>query len=171
MATPTAATATSRPSDTSAGATSDATPTPPSASPSSTTAPAPSTSSSTTTAPRPVSAAGSDEGDELVSPLPSLRQTHETAGYRDGITAGKATSIQAGFDEGYAAGAAEGLKRGWLLGALEALKASDAAAEVRRAPLVDAEGALAALDGARWEERVVREGEHRGGLVVRSTGQ
>lgn len=53
--------------------------------------------------------------------MPRLQQEHETAGYRDGITAAKATSVQAGFDEGYGLGATIGLRAGELLGVLEGL--------------------------------------------------
>lgn len=50
-----------------------------------------------------------------------LHHDHSTAGYRDGLTAGKNASIQAGFDEGYAVGAALGAVAGQLLGLVEGL--------------------------------------------------
>ncbi|KAI9858277.1 MAG: Essential protein Yae1, N terminal [Trichoglossum hirsutum] len=55
------------------------------------------------------------------SPLPRLRSTHHTAGYLAGLTLGKSTQMQQGFDEGYAAGAALGLEAGWVLGVLAGL--------------------------------------------------
>ncbi|KAL3420258.1 ABC1 domain containing protein [Phlyctema vagabunda] len=59
-----------------------------------------------------------------VSDIPRLKEKHQTEGYRDGVTAGKATSVQAGFDEGYGLGAVLGLKIGALLGLLEGLAAA-----------------------------------------------
>lgn len=53
------------------------------------------------------------------SDIHRLRQEHTTAGYREGITVAKGTSIQAGFDEGFGLGATIGLKVGYLLGVLE----------------------------------------------------
>lgn len=53
-----------------------------------------------------------------------LQVTHSTEGYREGITVGKAQSIQAGFDEGYNLGANVGLKAGQLLGLLEGIAAA-----------------------------------------------
>ncbi|KAI0124756.1 essential protein Yae1 [Xylariales sp. AK1849] len=50
-----------------------------------------------------------------------LQSEHATAGYREGITAAKAISIQKGFDEGFSLGATVGLKAGQLLGFLEGL--------------------------------------------------
>src|SRR4051794_18720484 len=43
------------------------------------------------------------------SDLHRLQQQHVTAGYRDGVTAAKAESIQSGFDEGFSLGAAVGI--------------------------------------------------------------
>ena len=53
-----------------------------------------------------------------------LQQEHATAGYRDGITVAKATSIQAGFDEGFGLGATIGARIGKLLGLLEGIAAA-----------------------------------------------
>ncbi|KAI0201804.1 hypothetical protein F4808DRAFT_450130 [Astrocystis sublimbata] len=53
-----------------------------------------------------------------------LRSQHNTVGYREGITAGKAGSIQAGFDQGFALGANIGMKAGQLLGLLEGIRAA-----------------------------------------------
>ncbi|ROT37573.1 hypothetical protein SODALDRAFT_280284 [Sodiomyces alkalinus F11] len=56
-----------------------------------------------------------------VSDIPRLQAEHTTAGYREGVTAGKAESLQAGFDEGFSLGAAIGSKAGQLLGLLEGI--------------------------------------------------
>ncbi|POS81591.1 hypothetical protein DHEL01_v200029 [Diaporthe helianthi] len=58
------------------------------------------------------------------SDMHRLRQEHTTAGYRDGITAAKARSVQAGFDEGFGLGATVGLRVGYLLGVLEGVAAA-----------------------------------------------
>lgn len=50
-----------------------------------------------------------------------LWQTHATAGYRDGISASKATSVQAGFDEGFALGGEIGRVVGYLNGCFEGI--------------------------------------------------
>lgn len=55
------------------------------------------------------------------SDMHRLQQEHTTAGYRDGITVAKASSVQAGFDEGFGLGATIGLKVGRLLGVLEGI--------------------------------------------------
>jgi len=55
------------------------------------------------------------------SDIPRLRQEHTTAGYRDGISTAKGTSVQAGFDEGFGLGATIGLRAGELAGVLEGL--------------------------------------------------
>lgn len=55
------------------------------------------------------------------SEMPRLRQEHVTAGYRDGVTASKAKSIQVGFDEGFSLGATIGGMAGELLGILEGI--------------------------------------------------
>ncbi|RYP24172.1 hypothetical protein DL765_000667 [Monosporascus sp. GIB2] len=86
-----------------------------------------------------------------------LQVTHSTEGYREGITAGKAQSIQAGFDEGYNLGANVGLKAGQLLGLLEGITA---ALGQRRADAdADADGSERAsqlLVDARLELRTER---------------
>ncbi|KAI1392242.1 uncharacterized protein F4822DRAFT_120968 [Hypoxylon trugodes] len=53
-----------------------------------------------------------------------LRVQHRTEGYRDGITIGKAQSIQAGFDEGFDIGANIGQAAGRILGLLEGVVAA-----------------------------------------------
>lgn len=55
------------------------------------------------------------------SDVPRLREKHETEGYRDGVTKGKAETVQAGFDEGYGLGAVLGLRIGRILGLLEGI--------------------------------------------------
>ncbi|UNI24321.1 Essential protein Yae1, N terminal [Purpureocillium takamizusanense] len=55
------------------------------------------------------------------SDMHRLETEHATAGYREGITASKESSMQAGFDEGFSLGAAIGLQVGQLLGTLEAV--------------------------------------------------
>ena len=55
------------------------------------------------------------------SEIPRLRETHTTAGYREGLAASKDQSLQPGFDEGYPLGAEFGLKVGWILGVLQGI--------------------------------------------------
>ncbi|KAK3077551.1 hypothetical protein LTS18_009932 [Coniosporium uncinatum] len=55
------------------------------------------------------------------SDITRLRQSHTTAGYRDGISASKAQHVQEGFDEGFALGAEIGQRVGWILGVLEGI--------------------------------------------------
>ncbi|KAI1881877.1 hypothetical protein JX265_000703 [Neoarthrinium moseri] len=50
-----------------------------------------------------------------------LQTEHATSGYREGIAAAKAKSIQAGFDEGFGLGANVGLKAGQVIGFLEGI--------------------------------------------------
>ncbi|KAK3362540.1 hypothetical protein B0T25DRAFT_445596 [Lasiosphaeria hispida] len=68
------------------------------------------------------------------SDVPRLQQEHTTAGYRDGITAAKASSVQAGFDEGFGLGATIGARAGQLLGVLEGLGAAVALQRLRAEP-------------------------------------
>lgn len=53
-----------------------------------------------------------------------LQAQHNTVGYREGIAAGKASSIQAGFDQGFALGANIGIRAGQILGLLEGIRAA-----------------------------------------------
>ncbi|KAG8671688.1 Essential protein Yae1, N terminal [Fusarium poae] len=55
------------------------------------------------------------------SDIRRLQTEHTTAGYREGITVSKESSIQAGFDEGFSLGASVGLRAGQLLGLLEGI--------------------------------------------------
>ena len=61
------------------------------------------------------------KGNAEVSDIPRLKEKHETEGYRDGVTRGKAESVQKGFDEGYSLGATLGLRIGKILGLLEGI--------------------------------------------------
>ena len=56
--------------------------------------------------------------------IPRLRATHNTAGYRAGVSVSKDPAVQPGFDEGYPLGATFGLRVGCLLGVLEGLVAA-----------------------------------------------
>jgi hypothetical protein len=58
------------------------------------------------------------------SDISRLRSQHSTAGYRDGLTASKATTLQEGFDEGYSLGAEFGLEIGEILGVLQGIYAA-----------------------------------------------
>ncbi|KAG6014692.1 hypothetical protein E4U43_006248 [Claviceps pusilla] len=55
------------------------------------------------------------------SDVPRLQTEHTTAGYREGITVAKESSVQAGFDEGFSLGAALGAQAGQLLGLVEGI--------------------------------------------------
>jgi len=55
------------------------------------------------------------------SDITRLRQSHTTAGYRDGISVSKAQHVQEGFDEGFTLGAELGQRVGWILGVLEGI--------------------------------------------------
>lgn len=84
--------------------------------------------------------------DSHPSDVRRLQTEHVTAGYREGITAAKAKSIQAGFDEGFGLGATIGLKAGQMLGLLEGI------ASALRAENVDtAYQAQCLLEDARKE--------------------
>ncbi|PHH52075.1 Uncharacterized protein yae1 [Ceratocystis fimbriata CBS 114723] len=56
-----------------------------------------------------------------LSELPRLQREHATNGYRDGVTAAKAMSIQGGFDEGFSLGATFGKIAGQLQGMLNTI--------------------------------------------------
>lgn len=81
------------------------------------------------------------------SDMRRLEIEHTTAGYREGITAAKVSSVQVGFDEGFSLGATIGSQAGQLLGMIEgiadALKGHTAeAAEASTKLLSDAKGEL-----------------------------
>ncbi|KAJ8612481.1 hypothetical protein MRB53_037410 [Persea americana] len=65
----------------------------------------------------------SSNDDVPLSDLPHLIRTHHNAGYRDGLSDGKASApdAQSAFDGGFAEGAALGARAGWVLGMLEML--------------------------------------------------
>ncbi|KAI9640050.1 Essential protein Yae1, N terminal [Ciborinia camelliae] len=60
-------------------------------------------------------------GNIEISDIPRLKEKHETEGYRDGVTKGKAESVQKGFDEGYGLGAVVGLRIGKFIGIIEGI--------------------------------------------------
>lgn len=68
-------------------------------------------------------------GNNEPSDIPRLRSAHSTAGYRDGLTASKGTTIQEGFDEGYGLGATMGLRVGAIIGTLEGILSAAAKKE------------------------------------------
>ena len=68
--------------------------------------------------------AAHEGGNTEWSDIPRLKEKHETEGYRDGVTKGKAESVQKGFDEGYGLGAVLGLRVGKILGLLEGISAA-----------------------------------------------
>lgn len=84
------------------------------------------------------------------SEVPRLRSAHSTAGYRDGITTAKGTTIQEGFDEGFGLGATMGLRIGSILGTLEGIYAAVAKPDTKRAPALD-EGGVQIGTGAQPE--------------------
>jgi hypothetical protein len=55
------------------------------------------------------------------SDMRRLETDHTTAGYREGLTAAKMSSVQAGFDEGFSLGASLGQAAGQVLGTLEGI--------------------------------------------------
>ncbi|KAF4335702.1 abc1 containing protein [Fusarium beomiforme] len=55
------------------------------------------------------------------SDIRRLQTEHTTAGYREGITVSKESSLQAGFDEGFSLGASFGMRAGQTLGLLEGI--------------------------------------------------
>lgn len=55
------------------------------------------------------------------SDMHRLETEHATAGYREGVTAAKGLTVQAGFDEGFSLGSAIGLRAGQLLGMMEGI--------------------------------------------------
>jgi hypothetical protein len=56
---------------------------------------------------------------EMLSELPAMQRQHTTAGYREGLSASKAKSMQGGFDQGYPIGFELGLRVGKIFGVLE----------------------------------------------------
>ncbi|KAI5917261.1 hypothetical protein F4810DRAFT_62713 [Camillea tinctor] len=101
---------------------------------------------------------GSGDGGEISLDSRRLRGQHTTEGYREGITAGKAEYIQAGFDEAFGLGAHIGLQCGQLLGLLEglvaALRGRGAGSAQAEQLLRDARGELstdAVFGEAYWE--------------------
>ncbi|KAF4449193.1 abc1 containing protein [Fusarium austroafricanum] len=62
-----------------------------------------------------------ESGTSHPSDIRRLQTEHTTAGYREGITVSKETSLQAGFDEGFSLGASIGVRAGQILGLLEGI--------------------------------------------------
>ncbi|KAI9893091.1 MAG: Essential protein Yae1, N terminal [Vezdaea aestivalis] len=72
------------------------------------------------------------ENRELIkepSDIPRLRNLHNTAGYREGVSAAKSNFMQEGFDEGFSLGAVVGKRVGLILGLLNGLALATAATE------------------------------------------
>ncbi|KAI0544709.1 hypothetical protein F4679DRAFT_563848 [Xylaria curta] len=69
-------------------------------------------------------ASATRDNSEISLDTQRLRAQHNTVGYREGITAGKAGSIQTGFDQGFSLGANIGMKAGQILGLLEGISAA-----------------------------------------------
>ncbi|KAH8169800.1 ABC1 domain containing protein [Sarocladium implicatum] len=86
------------------------------------------------------------------SDMRRLETDHTTAGYREGLTAAKASSVQAGFDEGFSLGAALGQVAGQILGTIEGVEEA-----LRGTDQVETSASVAALLAeAREELRVER---------------
>ncbi|KAB5550002.1 hypothetical protein GE09DRAFT_191854 [Coniochaeta sp. 2T2.1] len=106
------------------------------------------------------------------SDIPQLQREHEKAGYRDGITAAKAGSAQAGFDEGFGLGAVLGARTGRVLGVLEGIARASPENESMRRLWEDARGELDLIkvfgdeywtgEGV-WKYEVTTEGGERKG--------
>lgn len=92
---------------------------------------------------------GSDGDDAaLLAQESSVREAaFRSAGYRDGLEAGKEASLQSGFDGGWAAGARAGFAWGQARGAAGALRALAAAAAAPDAVASTRAAELAALGG------------------------
>ncbi|RFU73676.1 abc1 domain-containing [Trichoderma arundinaceum] len=69
-----------------------------------------------------VTSPGRPESPRHPSDMRRLETEHTTAGYREGISAAKERTVQAGFDEGFSLGATIGLAAGQLLGTLEGIE-------------------------------------------------
>ncbi|KAG5924444.1 hypothetical protein E4U53_003414 [Claviceps sorghi] len=93
------------------------------------------------------------QNDSHPSDVPRLQTEHTTAGYREGITVAKESSIQAGFDEGFSLGAALGSQAGQLLGMVEGI----ADALKTRPPAETTADAAAAAAAAEASARLLRD--------------
>ena len=96
-------------------------------------------------------------GSAEISDIPRLKEKHETEGYRDGVTKGKAESVQKGFDEGYSLGAILGLRIGEILGIIEGIY--NAVQTAAKDP--------AKVEGGEWE----KERERIGALYEEAKGE
>lgn len=106
------------------------------------------------------------QGNAEPSDIPRLRSVHSTAGYRDGLTVSKGTTIQEGFDEGFGLGAAMGLRVGVILGTLEGIWSAVAKAEKAAAPGKNA--ATEAQEETGPGDKTQSEAERLGGLVIKA---
>jgi hypothetical protein len=61
---------------------------------------------------------------EMLSELPAMQRQHMTSGYREGLSASKARSMQGGFDLGYPIGFELGLRVGKIFGVFEGFLAA-----------------------------------------------
>ncbi|KAL9621754.1 MAG: hypothetical protein Q9160_003872 [Pyrenula sp. 1 TL-2023] len=61
---------------------------------------------------------------DVLSDAPLVRRQQLTAGYREGVSIGKAQTMQDGFDQGYPLGAEIGLRVGYIKGVLEGIALS-----------------------------------------------
>lgn len=61
---------------------------------------------------------------DILSDAPLVRRQQVTAGYREGVSIGKAQTMQNGFDQGYPLGAEIGLRVGYIKGVLEGIALS-----------------------------------------------
>lgn len=96
-------------------------------------------------------------GNNEPSEIPRLRSAHSTAGYRDGLTTSKGTTIQEGFDEGYGLGATMGLRVGSILGALEGIWSAVAKKEkIKSAPALEDDGVRIGTGGAQIQTETER---------------
>ncbi|KAL7930344.1 hypothetical protein V8C35DRAFT_312986 [Trichoderma chlorosporum] len=92
------------------------------------------------------------------SDMRRLETEHTTAGYREGISAAKERTVQAGFDEGFSLGATIGLVAGQLLGTLEGIEDALKSKFNGGAEIADGEAIVASklLAEAREELSIVK---------------
>lgn len=57
----------------------------------------------------------------IMSDAPLVRRQQLTAGYREGVSVGKAQTMQDGFDQGYPLGAEIGIRVGYIRGVMEGI--------------------------------------------------
>lgn len=91
------------------------------------------------------------EGESDVARLREILSTH---GYRDGVTAGKAESVQRGFDDGYRFGCLLGLRAGLIFGVIDGLLEAYEGAAKLPSPSSHDESLLEELKSIRTEADV-----------------